>query len=196
MISHFFAMLSRMKLINRWGLMRNTSNENLCEHALETAIIAHALAVIENEKFGANIDPNKVAVYAIYHDSSEILTGDMPTPVKYYNPKIKKAYKEIENISKEKLISFLPDDLKYTYSKILFYNKDKENNKIEQKIIKAADKISALIKCIEEEKAGNKEFVKAYESLMETVEASELNCVKIFIKQFLPSYKLTLDEQE
>ena len=195
MSNHFFGMISRMKYINRWGLMKSSQKENLSEHALETAIIAHALAVIENTRFGGKIDENRIAVLALYHDTSEILTGDLPTPIKYYNPKIKSAYKEIENISREKLLSYLPDDLKPKYKDILFYESNEDNNKVKD-IIKAADKISALIKCIEEEKSGNREFLKAYEMLFNTIQSFDMPCVKVFLEEFLPSYRLTLDEQK
>lgn len=190
MQNHFFAILSRMKNIYRWGLMRNTKNENLSEHSLETAYITHALCIIENKKFGGNIDANAAAVYAMYHDTTEIITGDMPTPIKYYNPKINEVYKEIETVAANKLISMLPDYMKDEFEPIYFNSDEKIS-----KIIKAADKISAYIKCIEERKMGNSEFKAAEQSIKEYIDNIDLPSVKIFMKDFIPSYSLTLDEQ-
>ncbi|MCX7842888.1 MAG: 5'-deoxynucleotidase [Clostridia bacterium] len=188
---HFFAFISRMKYINRWGLMRNTFSENIQEHSLQVAIIAHALAVIRNEFFGGGVNPDSIAVAAMYHDSNETITGDLPTPIKYFNPEISQAYSNIENTSKEKLISMLPEELKGTYRKILFLcDEDREA----RAIIKAADKISAYIKCLEEEKAGNKEFKKAGASILKNISQIELPEVKYFMDKLMPSFSLTLDE--
>ncbi len=193
-MTHFYAMLSRMRYINRWGLMRNTRDENIGEHSLETAIIAHALAIIGNKRLNKNYDENRVCVLAAFHDVTEIITGDLPTPVKYHSPKIRQAYKEVESLAVDKLVNMLPNDLKSEYKEILeISSKEDEKYKL---LIKAADKISAIIKCIEEKKSGNTEFNKAEQSLRQAVE--KLNCeeANIFIKEALPSYELTLDEQE
>ena len=187
--SHFYAMLSRMKYINRWGLMRNTRNENLSEHSLEVAFIAHALAIISKHRLNIDISPEKVAVSAMFHDTSEIITGDLPTPIKYYNPDIKDAYKKIESIAENELVSMLPDDFKDEF--ISVYNIDYYS----QKLIKAADKLSALIKCIEELNMGNKEFIKAKKSTEESLDMLELKEVEIFKTEFLGSFYLSLDEQ-
>ena len=187
---HYFAMLSRMKHINRWGLMRNTRAENLSEHSLETAFIAHALCVINNKRFGGNLNPERAAVLAMFHDTTEIITGDMPTPIKYSNEKIRSVYKEIEKTAEDQLLSLLPSDFTDAYKKV--YDAEDEY----KKIIRAADKISALIKCIEEGKAGNTEFSVAEQSTLKAVKNLELPEAEVFIEEFLGSYRLTLDEQK
>ena len=188
MQNHFYAMMSRMKNIYRWGLMRNTRAENLSEHSLEVALVAHALAIINNTRLGGKVDPNKVAVTAMYHDTTEIITGDMPTPIKYYNCDIKKVYKDIEKIAENRLIEKLPDDFKSEFSKI--YNPDPDI----ALLVKAADKISALIKCIEEANMGNHEFAVAEESTRKAI--TDLNCPEadIFMDEFIKSFSLSLDE--
>ena len=191
--SHFFAMLSRMKNINRWGLMRNTHQENIEGHSLQVAMIAHALVVIKNRRFGGQLNADRAAILGIYHDATEILTGDLPTPVKYYNPEIRDAYKKVEDFAKDKLVSLLPDDLRPDFSTI-FYPQEADAALLP--IIKAADRISALIKCMEEKKAGNTEFTKAYEAqytAIKEIGTPEVNC---FLEEFLPSFELTLDEQD
>lgn len=188
MSSHFYAMMSRMKNIHRWGLMRNTRLENLSEHSLEVAFIAHALAIIRNRRFGGNVDANAVAVVAMFHDTSEIITGDMPTPIKYYNANIKNVYKEIEGNAEQRLISLLPQDLRDDFAPV--YN---PNNEVEQ-LVKAADKISALIKCIEEKNSGNQEFVSAEKSTIESIKAMNLPEANMFLDEFMDSFSLTLDE--
>jgi 5'-deoxynucleotidase len=190
-MSHFFAMLSRMKYINRWGLMRNTRSENLSEHSLETAITAHALAVIGNKYFGKSYNTDRIAVLGIFHDVSEIITGDLPTPIKYYNPQINKAYKEIESVANQTLLGYLPDELAEEYAPLLTVT---EVDKELIPLIKAADKITALIKCLEEQKMGNKEFSKAEVSLRAAIENMELLEANYFINEFLASFSLTLDE--
>lgn len=186
----FFAYINRMKYINRWGLMRNTDTENIQEHSLQVAILAHALCIIRNKYFGGNINADRACVYALYHDANEIITGDLPTPVKYFNPQIKESYRNIEKISKEKLLSMLPEDMQDEYRAILFYEDDEEY----RDIIKAADKLSAYIKCVEEVKAGNKEFIQAKESIYKVLKEMNLPELEYFIEHFLPSYSLSLDE--
>lgn len=190
MASHFYAMLSRMKNIYRWGLMRNTKTENLSEHSFETAYVAHALGVIAKVRLGKTVDPEKIAVAALFHDASEIITGDMPTPVKYDNPEIKAAYKKMEAAAEEKLFSMLPDDLRGEMVNS-FASGDAEI----QKYVKAADKISALIKCIEELNMGNKEFAVAKESLKKAIKELRMEEADIFLEEFIDSFYLSIDEQ-
>lgn len=192
---HFFAMLSRMKNIGRWGLMRNTRGENLCEHSFETAVIAHALAVLRNARFGGRADPGRAALLALFHDAPEIITGDMPTPVKYFSPKIRSAYREVEAVARERLLGFLPEDLKGVYRPLLGDDPDERDRDL-LKLVRAADKISALIKCVEEKRMGNTEFTRAEASLRRTVSEMRLPEADCFLQEFLPSYSLTLDEQE
>ena len=189
MQNQFFAMMSRMKNIYRWGLMRNTRSENLSEHSLEVAIVAHALAVIKNRRLGGSVNPEHAAAVALFHDTTEIITGDMPTPVKYCNPELKNAYKEIEKAAGERLLGMLPDDLRADYAAL--YTPDEET----KKIVKAADKISALIKCIEELAMGNREFAVAEQSTRKAIEDMHLQEADIFMKEFIESYSLSLDEQ-
>lgn len=188
---HFFAFLSRMKYITRWGLMRNTQPENIQEHSLQVALIAHALAVIKNRFYGGSVNPDRIAVLGMYHDCNEIITGDMPTPVKYFNPQISQAYKAVEDISRNKLLSMLPKELKEDYTHILF----SEHNDYESwRLVKAADRLSAYIKCLEEVKAGNREFKKASEAILKSIMEIDLPEVGYFMENFMPSYSLTLDE--
>ncbi len=187
---HFFAMLARMKYISRWGLMRSIKSESLSEHTVDTAFIAHALAVIDKRRFGSAVDPEKVVAYALYHDAAEILTGDLPTPVKYYNDDIKRSYKQIEHTARQKLLNMLPDDLRPDFSE---YMSEPEGEIAA--IVKAADKLSALIKCNEEEQMGNHEFSSAKKTIMKALDKMELPALRIFMSDFLPSYGLTLDEQ-
>ena len=187
--SHFFAYLSRMRFIQRWALMRNTAPENVQEHSHQVAVLAHALAVIRNEKFGGHADAGAVAVAALYHDASEILTGDMPTPIKYYNDEIKTAYKQIETAAGKTLTDMLPEDLKSDFAAV--YNPDSET----EKIVKAADKLSALIKCIEELNMGNMEFSDAKDTIKKAIR--DMNCPEAdaFLTEFIPSFSLSLDKQ-
>lgn len=191
MNKHFFAMMARMKYIERWALMRNSDSENICEHSLEVAMIAHALAVISNVRLKNDLDVNKAALIGLYHDATEIITGDLPTPVKYYNDEIKSAYKEVEQIATNKLLGMLPEDMRPYYNNL--FNKTYEEAYL-WKLVKAADKLSALIKCIEEEKTGNLEFKNARMSTIKSLEAMNLDEVRIFEEEFLGSYELTLDE--
>lgn len=191
MESHFFAMMSRMKYIERWALMRNSQSENISEHSLEVSMLAHGLAVISNKRLGNTLAAEKAALIGLYHDSTEIITGDMPTPIKYYNEEIQGAFKEIENIAATRLINMLPQDLREDYEAIFFPGQGEEYL---CKLVKAADKLSALIKCIQEEKAGNSEFVSAKESITKALYNMKLQEVDIFMEEFLPSYHKTLDE--
>lgn len=179
-----------MKNIYRWGLMRNTKQENLSEHSLEVAFVAHALAIIHNKRLGGSINAEKVALAAMFHDTSEIITGDMPTPIKYYNPEIKAAYKQIETVAEDKLISYLPDYMKEDISAVY-----KDISAEEAKLIKAADKISAYIKCTEEIKMGNREFEVAKTVTKNAIHNMECPEAEIFLEDFMESFNLSLDEQ-
>ena len=189
MKSHFFAYISRMRFIQRWALMRNTAPENVQEHSHQVAVLAHALALIRNEKFGGHADPGIVAVAALYHDASEILTGDMPTPIKYDNPAIRKAYKDVEAVAESRLLHMLPPELQKVYAPILT-PADPET----EQLVKAADKLSAYIKCVEELKAGNLEFREAAAQTRAALEAYGLPEVEYFLETFMDSFSLTLDE--
>ena len=190
MKSHFFAYISRMRFIQRWALMRNTAPENVQEHSHQVAVLAHALAVIRNEKFGGRLDPGAVAVAALYHDASEILTGDMPTPIKYYNPDIRDAYREVEQFSAHKLLHMLPEALRPSFDPLLREDYDPGL----RTLVKAADKLSAHIKCVEELKAGNAEFKQAAEQTLEALRGYGLPELDYFLEHFLPAFGLTLDE--
>ena len=189
MKSHFFAYISRMRFIQRWALMRNTAPENVQEHSHQVAVLAHALAVLRNEKFGGHVDPGAVAVAALYHDASEILTGDMPTPIKYDNPAIRTAYKDVEAVAEHKLLNMLPEELRGVYAPILTV----EDPEIEA-LVKAADKLSAYIKCVEELKAGNTEFREAAAQTRQALEGYGLPEVDYFLGTFMDSFSLSLDE--
>ena len=185
----FFPMISRMRYINRWGLMRNTQPENIQEHSHQVAVLAHALAVIQNRYFGGQVDPGAVAVAALYHDASEILTGDMPTPIKYDNPDIQAAYKAVEAVAEQKLLSMLPEDLRPDFADVLTIC-DPEIHAL----VKAADKLSAYLKCVEELKAGNDEFKKAKEQTYAALRENPTPALGYFMEQFLSGFELTLDE--
>lgn len=187
--SHFFALVSRMKYINRWALMRNTDSENLYEHSFEVAVIAHALCVIGNERFSRKYDADRAAVIALYHDFSEILTGDMPTPVKYRNESLKSEYKKVEREAAQSLIGQLPEDLQGEYGEIMLCDDESLT-----KIVKAADKLSALIKCSDELKMGNSEFSSAYDSTLKAIKDMHLQEADVFINEFMPSYSLPIDK--
>ena len=182
-------MIARMRYITRWGLMRNTDPENIQEHSHMVAVLAHALAVIQNEKFGGQVDPGAVAVAALYHDASEILTGDLPTPIKYDNPDIQGAYKSVETMAEQKLLSMLPEEFRPTYREILTIP-DPEV----RALVKAADKLSAYLKCVEELKAGNNEFRQAADQTRKALEGYGLPEVAYFLETFMDSFALTLDE--
>ena len=189
MRSHFFAYVSRMRFIQRWALMRNTAQENVQEHSHQVAVLAHALAVIRNEKFGGNVDAGQVAVAALYHDASEILTGDMPTPIKYDNPDIQRAYKEVEAVAEKKLLHMLPEELQGVYASVI----TGQGAEIEE-LVQAADKLSAYIKCVEELKAGNHEFREAAAQTRKALETYEMPEIAYFMGTFMDSFSLTLDE--
>lgn len=186
----FFAFLSRMKHIYRWSLMRNVNQENIQEHSLQVAIIAHALALIKNLYYGGNVNPERVALLAMYHDCNETITGDLPTPIKYYNPEISRAYRDLERVSREKLLSMLPEELADQYRPILFYDEDSE----EGKLVKAADRLCAYIKCIEEIKAGNGEFAKAKQAVHKRLMEMDSPELKHFMDHYIENFSLTLDE--
>ncbi len=189
---HFFAMMSRMKYIRRWGLMRNTEEERLSEHCLEVAMLAHALCAIKNQRFGTNLDSNRAAVLGMYHDATEIITGDLPTPIKYFDKKLRSAYAEAEKSAQQKIENMLPDYLKKDFSPLITPQDDDAEL---WKIVKAADKLSALIKCMNECALGNRDFEKARASTEKAVAAFDMPEVKIFMEEFMPSFGLTVDEQ-
>lgn len=193
MDSHFLATLSRMKYIERWALMRNSRPENLSEHSLEVSMIAHTLCIIGNARYGKNLNAEKAALIGIYHDASEIITGDMPTPIKYYNKDIRDAFKEVESLAEKRLLAQLPEDLRPYYAGIF---QATEEETYLRKLVKAADKLSALIKCIEEENSGNREFRTARVSIQSAIDTmqEELPEVRDFMQEFIPSYGKTLDE--
>ena len=187
--NHFFAYISRMRCVKRWALMRNTEEENISEHSHMVAVLAHALAVIRNRVYGGSVDADRVAVVALYHDATEILTGDMPTPIKYYNPEIRDSYRKVETVAEEKLLSMLPGEIRADYEPLL-RNTDADVHAI----VKAADKLAAYIKCVEELKAGNLEFKKAAEQTRAALEAMQLPELEYFLFNCLDSFAKTLDE--
>ena len=188
---NFFAMVNRMKYIDRWALMPNANKENIAEHSHSVAVIAHALALIGNREFGKNYNPERAALLALYHDTTEVITGDMPTPVKYYNDEIKSVYKDIEETAGDRLLQMLPDDYKQDY--VPLFHKSDEDKQL-WKLVKAADKISALVKCIEENRMGNREFDIALKSQEQKIADIDMPEVKFFSEHFLKAYYLTLDE--
>ena len=196
-MNHFFATISRMKYIERWALMRSSRVETLSEHSIEVAMIAHALCVIGNRRYGRHLDAEKAALIGIYHDASEIITGDMPTPVKYANKDLKNAFKDVERQAERTLLSELPADLLPDFDSIFTpENPDDEEEQYMRKLIKAADKLSAYIKCMEEDDAGNKEFRTAKETIRQAVMKLRMEYPEVqdFCREFLPSYGNTLDE--
>ena len=187
MSDNFFAYISRMRYIERWSLMRNALPENIQEHSHMVAVIAHALGVIRRDVFHIECDPNACAAAALYNDASEILTGDLPTPIKYYNPEIKTAYKQVEQIACQKLLATLPAELRPAFQPLLTEAEYRD-------IVKAADKLSAYIKCIEERRAGNDEFLSAEKQTRAVLEHNPLPEVRYFMNHFIPAFELTLDE--
>lgn len=186
----FFAFLSRMRYISRWGLMRSTVPENIQEHSLDVAVIAHALAMIRNTYYGGTLDPSRAAMYGIFHDASEIFTGDMPTPVKHFNPNFKRSFHQLEERARRKLLAMLPPELAAEYEPLFFFDDQEEY----VRLVKAADRIAALTKCIEEGKSGNREFRRAEAEHFEQLSASTLPEVSYFLEKLLPGYRLSLDE--
>ncbi|MBI0113141.1 MULTISPECIES: 5'-deoxynucleotidase [unclassified Gilliamella] len=189
--SHFFAHLSRLKLINRWPLMRNVRTENVSEHSLQVAFVAHALAVIKNKRFNGNVNPERIALLAMYHDASEVLTGDLPTPTKYYNPQITTEYKKIEKIAQNKLINMLPKELQDDFRSLI---DDDYYDESEKSIVKQADVLCAYLKTIEELSAGNNEFKLAEQRLKKTLSERNSPEMDYFLDIFVPSFSLSLDE--
>lgn len=189
--SHFFAMMSRMKLINRWALMRNSMQENVGEHSLEVAMLAHALAVIGNRCLGKELDAKQAALIGLYHDATEIITGDMPTPIKYFNLDIKDAFKAIEDNAAYRLVMMLPEEMQEDFREVF---EPGVRYEYEKRLVKAADKLSALSKCVEERKAGNREFLQAEKATEAALDAMGLPEVELFLRDFFPSYYKTLDE--
>ena len=185
----FFACLSRLKLISRWSLMRNTQPENDAEHSLQVAMIAHAIAVMGRDRYGRDTDPEHVLSLAVYHDATEVMTGDLPTPVKYYSEELRDAYRRLENLSADRLVALLPHDLRPAFRPYI-----RQEAGYARDIVKAADKISAYIKCLEEQRAGNREFDYAAQNIHETLEKIEYPEVKDFLLEFLPAFSMTLDE--
>lgn len=191
--SHFFAMISRMRFINRWGLMNNTKNENISEHSLQVAMYAYHLVLIHNKNNQEKLNAERAALLGMYHDATEIITGDMPTPVKYYNKDIVESYKKVEKMAGEKLSSMMCEDYKEYYNDLLCGDNPQDESL--WKFVKAADKLSALVKCIEEIKMGNQEFKQAKISTEESLLNMNMPEIDEFIKMFIPSFSLTLDEQ-
>jgi 5'-deoxynucleotidase len=190
-MSHFFAYLSRMRFIGRWGLMHSSRPENIQEHSLRVAMIAHALAVVRTRLFGGGVSAERIALLALYHDAGEVLTGDLPRPVKYFNPEIEASYRRIETVAREKLLGMVPEALRTDYASLL---RPETASGAEQEIVKAADKLCAYMKCLEEVTAGNREFVEAEKALRQTIGAIDLPEVRYFLETFVPSFRLTLDE--
>ena len=188
----FYAYLDRMKYIRRWQLMRSQRDENIMEHSQSVAMLAHALAVIHNKVFGGNVNVEKTVLYAMYHEISEVLTGDLPTPIKYYNHSIRNAYKDLERSAAERMAGMLPEVLKEELYPCILADEDSE----EYKLVKAADRLSAYVKCLEELRAGNGEFEKAKKSIEEDLRARKMPEVEYFFEHFIPSFSLTLDELE
>ncbi|KMO86845.1 hypothetical protein AB840_05865 [Megasphaera cerevisiae DSM 20462] len=189
-MSHFFALLARMKFIRRWGLMRNIQDENIQEHTLQTAMIAYHLCVLSNTYFGGHTDPRQAAVLALYHDAAEIFTGDMPTPVKYFNTRMRSTYKEVEQLAQERLIAALPKELQSAYLPLL---RDAEEDSV-WPFVKAADTLSAYLKCLQEITAGNREFNEAYYAIEAKLKELHMPEVDIFMNEYAPSFRLSLDD--
>ena len=185
----FFAYLSRLKLIRRWSLMRNTVPENDAEHSLQVAMIAHAIAVIARDRYGRQVNPEHVLSLAVYHDATEVMTGDLPTPVKYHNDELRGAYHRLEALSADRLLALLPEDLQPAFTPYM-----KQESGYEHTLVKAADRISAYIKCMEEQRAGNREFDYAAENVRKSIASIDLPEVRDFLTDFLPAFDMTLDE--
>lgn len=187
---HFFAYISRMRFIQRWGLMRNTLPENDLEHAAQAALFAHAIAVIGKRRYARSYDPNFIMALAMYHDAGEVITGDMPTPIKHSNPALRQEYGKLEDMAATRLMAMLPKDLHEYFHPLIAH----DETSLEWRIVKAADKLCAYVKCLEEKKSGNKEFDKAGKSVKKSIEKIDLPEVQDFMIQFVPGFSLTLDE--
>ena len=185
----FFAYLSRLRLIHRWSLMRNTVPENDAEHSLQVAMIAHAIAIIARDRYGKDVDPEHILSLAVYHDATEVMTGDLPTPVKYHSDELRGAYHRLEELSADRLLALLPEDLQPAFTQYM-----KQASGYEHTLVKAADRISACIKCMEEQRAGNREFDYAAENIRDSIASIDLPEVKDFLTDFLPAFDMTLDE--
>ena len=186
---HFYAYMARMKLIKRWGLRHNTREENAQEHSLQVTMIAHALAMYKNRRYGGNVDVEKVLLYALYHEAAEVITGDLASPIKYFNPGIRDAYKSIERMASEKLLEYLPEDMQGDFRALLF----PDEGSYEWRIVKAADRISAYVKCLEEYGFGNREFLTAQENIRASVSQMNMPEAEDFMREFAPSFMLPLD---
>jgi len=186
----FFAFINRMKFIKRWSLMHSLREENIMEHSQQVAVIAHALAIISNKIYNGDVDIKKVVLIAQYHEVSEVITGDLPTPIKYFNPEIRTAYKALEKGAEQKLLNMLPEELREEYAE---YVCPDENTK-EYKLVKCADRLSAYLKCVEEVRSGNAEFKKAKKSIEKDLKNLKSQEVDYYLKEFAPAYELTLDE--
>lgn len=189
--SHFFAYLSRMRFIRRWGLMRNTSSENIQEHSLQTALVAHALALIATRVFHRKVNAERVMALAAFHEVGEVITGDLPSPIKYHDPELQMAYARIERSATERLLQMLPEELREEYGPLLLGGEEEEEH---LRLVKAADKLCAYLKCVEELKGGNQEFSKARDAIERQLEDLDLPEVAYFLERFAPSFSLTLDE--
>lgn len=191
----FFAMLDRMQYIQRWSLMRNSRTENIKEHSFDVAVIAHALAILHNKHEGAlKIDPEKVQSYAIYHDCTEIITGDLPTPIKYKNKDLTKAFHNVEDEAAEDLVELLPDCMKETYKELLCPAFEGEEGILTKRLVKAADRISAYIKCMREQSSGSREFDSAMKTIKSSIDKIDLPEVREFMEMFIPAFGMTLDQ--
>ncbi len=188
--SHFFAYMARMKFIQRWGVMRNTQSENIQEHSLQAAILAHALTVIARDQFGRDVDPERVMALAVFHDASEVITGDLPSPIKHHDPELSSTYGRIEEAARERLTAMLPDGMRDVYRPLLLC-KDRPQH---VQLVKAADKLCSYLKCLEELKGGNEEFTHARDAIEGEIEAIDLPEVAWFMERFVTSFSLTLDE--
>lgn len=188
--NHFFAYMARMRLIRRWNLRRSTIEENVQEHSLQVAMIAHALAVLGKERLGRAYDEALMLKLAVYHEAVEVITGDLASPIKYFNPGIKRAYKEIERIAAEKLVKYLPEDMRPEFQPLLF----PDEGSAEWKLVKAADKICAYLKCVEELSLGNREFASAEQDIRRALAAMDMPEVDAFMREFAPSFSMPLDE--
>jgi len=189
MQSHFYAYMARMKFVRRWNLRRNTLAENDQEHSLQVAMIAHALAVIRQKRYGGTVNLEKLMLLAVYHEAPEVITGDVATPIKYFNPGIKDAFKDIEHMAAEKLLSYLPQDLQDAYEPLLI----PDEGAPEWRLMKAADRICAYLKCVEEESYGNNEFTSAKESILSSIKGLGVPETEDFLREFAPSFALPLD---